>query len=59
MTREPPPLPRTTQPEEIAYGTLKLDIFPRFEPTPEAVKLFEERDDLIEPIPVKGGAGGS
>eukprot|EP00966_Prymnesium_polylepis_P158800 3670574-Prymnesium_polylepis.1 len=38
-------------PEEIAYGTLKLVIFPRFEVTPEALKLFEERDNLVEPDP--------
>ena len=40
-------------PEEIAYGTLKMDIFPRFEENPEGQKLFEERDDLLEPIPAR------
>eukprot|EP00966_Prymnesium_polylepis_P200806 4652962-Prymnesium_polylepis.1 len=40
-------------PEEIAYGTLKLDIFPRFEASSEAIALFEQRDDLIERIPGK------
>lgn len=46
-------------PEDIAYGTLKLDIFPRFDASPEGEKLFADRDDLLEVIPSRRSMTGS
>ena len=45
-------------PEDIAYGTLKLDIFMRFEETEEGKNLFDTRDDLIELVPRKASCTG-
>jgi len=46
-------------PEDIAYGTLKFDIFSRFDESEEGMKLFKERDDLIEKIPSRVSVTGS
>ena len=46
-------------PEDIAYGTLKMDIFPRFEESEQGKRFFDTRDDLVEPIPRRGSTTGS
>ena len=46
-------------PEDIAYGTLKMDIFPRFEESAEGKRLFDSRDDLVEAIARRGSTTGS